>query len=100
MADEKGGGGMVAWRAGGEVARPSIAWCREPAPEHGPDAVRHRRLLPRARVGGSWSPGVPPRRRHRVGGARMEVRHARCAELGVHKKSVVACALVGEPGAV
>ncbi len=30
----------------------------------------------------------------------MEVRHARCAGLDVHKKSVVACALVGEAGAV
>lgn len=29
----------------------------------------------------------------------MEVVHARCAGLDVHKKSVVACALVGEPGA-
>ena len=30
----------------------------------------------------------------------MEVRHARCAGLDVHKKSVVACALAGEAGAV
>src|SRR5450759_2852395 len=42
-------------------------------------------------------PARPGRSLTRRGGGRMQVVHARCCGLDVHKKSVVACVLLTEP---
>lgn len=99
------------------VARPSIAWCHEPAPEHGLGRREAPQLVAVALV-----TVVPPERGGRRGEHAREtlyppafprmaaagegtktmsvaVLHERCAGLDVHKKTVVACVLASDAGA-
>jgi transposase len=109
MDDEKGGGEVVGLGRVGAVVRSGIGWCREPAPEHGPErpeAPWTAALSAHTRL--SEGRALPPRRAASAAAVsragwegEMEVRHPRCAGLDVHKRSVVACALLaGADGTV
>src|SRR5262245_13519973 len=82
--------------ARGPAPRSSNVWCAEPDNECGPDVPCAPVIVatdPRSvsTLGRLLPPGTS---RRQNGGVTMEVVHARCAGLDVHKQTVVACVRV------
>src|SRR4030042_749536 len=81
--------------------RPGIAWCYEPAAEHGLEHLQAPSTVATSTRGRIFSEWCSPHGSTDRGGTSMEAQPDQCAGLDVHKRSVTACVLrSGEGGEV